>query len=261
MKVKKKLSDMSKAEKARDFVEFTNGRRKPFSLSAMNGFYSISVFFTILIGFLAFAGLIRNGFTWDILFLAAAISTWHFLYFSFKNKILLKIASNQSQVEYKFFAIGAFGGFFASIMWLLYIGADIMMYELVDGFIYAGLMLLLYLISSVLYVEIIILFVNKGAYAKATKIIKSRTYLTISAFTTAMTVPIVVLLMSLKRLIDHIVSQETSNILFTLSAFCVVLGCVFFQDEFVAYYYCKKYKISCDENGNFTLPPPDEHNE
>ena len=259
MQEKKKSSDMSKAEKARDFVEFTNGRRKPFSVSALNGFYSISILFAVLMGFSVFVGLKKGGLLLESLFLAATISIWLFLYSLFKNKILLKITLNQSTFEYKFLAQGIFGLFISSLMWILFIGYDVIMKEIIYGFVISLLLLFMYLISSILYIGIINFFVHKGLYSKATKIIRSRIYLNVSAFLTAMSTPIVIFGLSLSRVFRRIASENTQNLVSVLALAFVLLCGILFHREFVAYYYCKKYKISCDENDNFTFLPPDKY--
>lgn len=261
MKVKKKLSDMSKAEKARDFVDFVYNSRYAFSLSAIDGFYKGSIMVTVLIALGAFVGVDRFGFTFEILFPVAAIAIWHLFYWLFKNKILLKITLNQSTFEYKFLARGIAGFFFSSLFLLLFMGPWAIMKEIAEGFVTGLLLLLLYLISSVLYVGIVMFCVHKGVYKKAAKKVKSPIYLAISAFSAAL-IPVSGLIgLLIGRVLESTVSLGAKNILSTLIWSFLILCGICFHAELIAYYYCKKYKISCDESGNFTLPPPDEHNE
>lgn len=261
MKVKKKLSDMPEAEKARDFVDFVYNSRYAFSLSAIDGFYNVSIVVTVLIALAAFVGVDSFGFTFEILFPVAAIAIWHLFYWLFKKKILLKIALNQSTFEFKFLARGIAGFFFSSLFLLFFMGPWAIIKEIAEGFVSGLLLLLLYLISSVLYVGIVIFCIHKGVYKKAAEKVKSPMYLAISAFSAALIPASGLIGWRIRRVLESTVSLSTQNILSTLLWSFVILCGICFHAELIAYYYCKKYKISCDENGNFTLPPPDEHNE
>lgn len=259
MKVKNKHKHVLKAERARDFVDFVYNSRYAFSLSAIDGFYKGSIMVTVLIALGAFVGVDRFGFTFEILFPVAAIAIWHLFYWLFKNKILLKITLNQSTFEYKFLARGIAGFFFSSLFLLLFMGPWAIMKEIAEGFVTGLLLLLLYLISSVLYVGIVMFCVHKGVYKKAAKKVKSPIYLAISAFSAAL-IPVSGLIgLLIGRVLESTVSLGAKNILSTLIWSFLILCGICFHAELIAYYYCKKYKISCDENGNFTLPPPDKY--
>ena len=85
---------MSKAEKARDFVDFVYNSRYAFSLSAIDGFYKVSIVFTVLIALVAFVGVDRFGFTFEILFPVAAIVAG-----SEASLVISEIFSNDAVVE------------------------------------------------------------------------------------------------------------------------------------------------------------------
>jgi membrane protein len=206
-------------------------------------------FFMVLIGIVAINMI---GVSWRSLFPIVSIVIWSILYWTF----VLTIQSKKTKKTFKlrFLVNGIFGVFISSLFWIFAASFNLAsetQFLQLDFFLW---LLFFYLLFSFIYVFVIILCVQKGVFALIKKKSKTKTALKISAFFGSLIPVSGVLGIYASRLMRAHTSISTQHSVITISTCLLVFLPALAHINFVQYYYCKKYGITCDEDGNETSP-------
>lgn len=182
---------------------------------------------------------------------------WSLLYWIF----ILVIQSDRVKktFELRFLVNGILGLFLSSLFWTWYASMSIISEHTVSDkffvrFDFLMWILLYYLLFSVIYVAVVIFGIHKGNYGKIKKKMKSKTAVMIEAFSAAL-LPVSGLIGgAIERLIRKYASVNVKNVVDIIVVVLIIFLPAFMHIYFVQYYYCKKYGITCDENGDTTSP-------
>lgn len=237
-------------EKARDLV-YLNTKRY-ISLSKMKTFYWATVIITIFMVIVGIASIKTNGANIKSLLPLVCAAAWSILYWIF----VLTIQSRRTKktFELRFLVNGICGLLTSALLLCLYITislvADSPAFEL--GFVIW--ILLTYLLISVFYIALLVVGVHKGVYKKVRQKSNAPIVLAVDAFLAAF-LPLAGLFGIFTS--RYLRTNASAGVQDIAAATCFVL-LIFIpalaQVNFVQYYYCKKYGITCDENGDTTSP-------
>lgn len=113
---------------------------------------------------------------------------------------------------------------------------------------------LLYALYVVLYIALIIVGVHKNIFAKIRKFNKMPIVVTITSITSAL-LPLFVALGMLRGMyLREILSDNQQVFLMFIIGVALLFICAIGYINFVQYFYCVKYSIDCDEDGDTTSP-------
>lgn len=111
-----------------------------------------------------------------------------------------------------------------------------------------------YLLFTVIYIVVIISGIHNGIYSKVRKKTKSKTAVMITEFAAAL-LPVSGLIgFRMERLVDRFASVSVKNMADMVVILILLFLPALMHIYFVQYYYCKKYGITCDENGDTSSP-------
>lgn len=235
-------------EKARDLV-YLNTKRY-ISLAKMKTFYWATVIIPIFMVIAGIAAIKTNGVSIKSLCPLVCAGVWSLLYWMF----VLTVQSGRTKktFELRFLVNGICGLLTSALVLCIYItvslAADSPAFEL--GFVIW--ILLTYLLISVLYIGLIVIGVHKGVYKKIRKKSNAPIVLAVDAFLVAF-LPLAGLfgIFTSRYLRTH-ASAGAQDIAAALCFVILIFIPALAHINFVQYYYCKKYGIECDENGDTT---------
>lgn len=236
-------------DNARDLI-YLNTKRYV-SLKKLKTFYLATIMIQLFMLIVGFASIKTNGVSLRSLLPLACAAVWSLIYWIF----VLTIQSRRTKKTFELrFLVNGICGLLTSLLVLcLYITvslvADSPAFEL--GFILW--ILLAYLLISLLYIGLIVIGVHKGVYKRIRKKSNVPIVLAVDAFLAAI-IPIAGLygIYTSRYLRAHASAgaQDTAAVCFVLLIFIPAMAHI----NFVQYYYCKKYGITCDENGDTSSP-------
>jgi hypothetical protein len=235
-------------EKARDLV-YLNTKRY-FSFADLKTFQRIGLVISFCLFALGFIEIKTNGVNWKSLFPIVSGAIWDVLYWKFVSEI----KSRKTTFEMRFLVNGIWGIFMMSLIWAFFTSFNLAGETPIVDYGFCLWVVLLYLIFSVIYMGLIILGVHKGAFKKVRKFSSSAKVLALDAVLASL-IPIAGVLGRIDaKLLKENASVSTQNVAITVSFVVLIFIFALGNINFVQYYYCKKYDILHDENGNATSP-------
>ena len=196
------------------------------------------------------------GLNWMSLFPLISIAVWSLLYWTF---VLTVHGKKKKTFELRFLVNGVSGLLISSLFWILYASLSLFEDNPTIGFGFLLWILLIYLLFSILYIGLVILGVHKGIFKKIKEKSQTPKFLAISAFFAAILPVAGVMGMYTSRILRAYASVAVQDIIGTTALVLVIFLPILAHINFVQYFYCKKYKISCDEYGNTTSPNLEYH--
>ncbi len=174
---------------------------------------------------------------------------WSVLYWIF----VLTVQSNRIKktFELRFFVNGVVGTFISLLFWILFSSFSLASGQTVDLIAWS---LIGYLLFSLIYVVAIILCVHKDVFANVKENSKTKIILKISAFFGMLLPCSSIIGMYFSRLIHTNESMDIEDTVIRILLIILMFIPMLAHINFVKYYYCKKYKIDCDEYGNKLSP-------
>ena len=196
------------------------------------------------------------GLNWMSLFPLISIAVWSLLYWAF---VLTVQGKKKKTFELRFLVNGVSGLLISSLFWILYASLSLFEDDPTIGFGFLLCILLIYLLFSILYIGLVILGVHKGIFKKIKEKSQTPKFLAISAFFAAILPGAGVMGMYTSRVLRAYASVAVQDIVGRSALILVIFLPILAHINFVQYFYCKKYKISCDEYGNTTSPNLEYH--
>ncbi len=196
------------------------------------------------------------GLNWMSLFPLVSIVAWSLLYWTF---VLTVQRKKKKTFELRFLVNGVSGLLISSLFWIVYASLSLLEDVPTIGFRFLLWILLFYLLFSILYIGLVILGVHKGIFKKIKEKSQTPKFLAISAFFAAILPSAGVLGMYTSRILRAYASVAVQDIVGHSALILVIFLPILAHINFVQYFYCKKYKISCDEYGNTTSPNLEYH--
>ncbi len=189
----------------------------------------------------------KIGVSYKSLFPIVSVAIWSLLYWIFVLKIENKLI--KKTFELRFLVNGVSSLLLSSLFWIFFTSFNLVSKNSIAGFDFCLLLLLFYLIFSVTYVALIIFGVHKGAFKKIREKGKTDKILALDAFFASLIPLSGVAGMISSRLLRSHADVSTQNIAITICGVFIIFAPALAHINFVQYFYCKKYKISCDEDG------------
>ena len=196
------------------------------------------------------------GLNWLSLFPLISIAVWSLLYWTF---VLTVQEKKKKTFELRFLVNGVSGLLISSLFWILYASLCLFEDNPTIGLGFLLWILLIYLLFSILYIGLVILGVHKGIFKKIKEKSQTPKFWAISAFFAAILPGAGVMGMYTSRILRAYASVSVQDIVGRSALILVIFLPIFAHINFVQYFYCKKYKISCDEHGNTTSPNLEYH--
>ena len=227
-------------EKALTFVHFNSESYISYTFLKRFFWYILIIpFFVLIIGFNL---LDRNGITLKSLFPIISIILWTIAYWIMVG--MIKSNFIKKSFELRFWVNGTIGMFISSLMWLFFASWNIMADNPFLEFNIFLWMIPVYLLISAIYVVCIVVGVHDGTYSKI-QIKKS-----------VVSIPLPISSMAfIGVLISKFLQKESSlsiqHIIMTICCIILIFVPSLSHVNYVKYYYCKKYNILCDENGDY----------
>ena len=177
---------------------------------------------------------------------------WSFLYWMFV--LVLQSKFVKKTFELRFLVNGVAGVFFVAIWWLFFASFSLVADKFVFEFDLFLWLLPLYLLFTIVYLFLLSYGVRKGIWRKVREKSQSPMAIWLTGICTSL-IPISGIIgIYTARLMKT--QASTSEREFMLAITCVsvffLLGLTNIQ--FLQYYYCKRWNITCDEAGNKTSP-------
>lgn len=241
-------------ENVRDLIYLDSKRY--ISIQSLRVLYwaiSIIPFIMIIWGIVAINTI---GLNWMSSFPLISIAVWSLLYWTF---VLAVQGRKTKTFELRFLVNGVSGLLISSLFWILYASLSLLENAPVIGFDFLLWILLFYLIFSAFYIASVILGVHKGIFKKIKEKSQTPKALAISAFFAAILPSTGAMGMYASRILRAHASVAIQDIVGTTALVLVIFLPILAHINFVQYFYCKKYKISCDEYGNTTSPNLEYH--
>ena len=177
---------------------------------------------------------------------------WSILYWTFV--LILQSKFVKKTFELRFLVNGVTGVLFAAIWWLFFASFSLVADKFVLEFDLLLWLLLLYFVFTIVYLFLLSYGVRKGIWRKVRE--KSQSPIAIwltGIFTFLIPISGIVGIHTARIMRSH---ASTSDREFMLALGCIavflLLGLTNIQ--FLQYYYCKKWNITSDEEGNETSP-------
>lgn len=196
------------------------------------------------------------GLNWMSLFPLISIAVWSLLYWTF---VLTVQRRKTKTFELRFLVNGILGLLISSLFWILYSSLSLFDNNPLIGFDFSLWILLFYLLFSILYIGLVVLGVHKGIFKKIKENSQTPKALAISAFFSAILPSTGAMGMYASRILRAHASVAVQDIVGHSALVLVIFLPILAHINFVQYFYCKKYKISCDEYGNTTSPNLEYH--
>lgn len=197
------------------------------------------------------------GINWMSLFPLISIAVWSLLYWTFVLTIQRK--KTKKTFELRFLVNGLSGLLISSLFWILYASLSLIDNDPSIGFDFLLWILFFYLLCSILYIGLVVLGVHKGIFKKIKENSQTPKALAISAFFSAILPSTGAMGMYASRILRANASVAAQDIVGHSALVLVIFLPILAHINFVQYFYCKKYKICCDEYGNTTSPNLEYH--
>lgn len=241
-------------ENAKDLIYLDSKRY--ISIKSLRVLYwaiSIIPFIMIVWGIVAINTI---GLNWMSLFPLISIVVWSLLYWTF---VLTVQGRKAKTFELRFLVNGVSGLLISSLFWILHASLSLLENDPAIGFRFLLWILLFYLLFSILYIALIVLGVHKGIFKKIKEKSQTPKFLAISAFFTAILPGSGAMGMYTSKILRAHASVAVQDIVGNFALILIIFLPILAQINFVQYFYCKKYKIYCDEYGNTTSPDLEYH--
>lgn len=237
-------------EKVYDFIYLNSNRY--LSLHCLQTFYWAIIIFPLTMIAWGIAAIRFIGVNGKSLFPLVSAIVWSSVYWIF----VLTVKSKRTPKSFalRFLVNGISGILVSALFWCLYTSFILLDGNPIVGFDFAIGILIFYLLFSVLYMGIVVLGVQKGIFRKIRKKAQSPKAISLSAFFSALLPMAGVMGMYTSKILRAYTSIAVQNIVGTVALVFVIFIPILAHVNFVQYFYCKKYKISCDEFGNTTSP-------
>ena len=196
------------------------------------------------------------GLNWMSLFPLISIAVWSLLYWTF---VLTVQGRKTKTFELRFLVNGVSGLLISSLFWILYASLSLLESTPVIGFDFLLWILIFYLLFSILYIGLVILGVHKGVFKRIKEKSQTTKALAISAIFAAVLPSTGAMGMYASRILRAHASVAMQDIVTTAALVLVIFLPILAHINLVQYFYCKKYKIFCDEFGNTTSPNLEYH--
>ena len=222
------------------------------SLSSLKTFYWASIILPIMMIVMGAVSIKLNGVNWKSIFPLASVFIWSLLYWIFIFTIQSK--KTKKTFELRFLVNGISGLFLFSLFLLLYTSINLVADKTIVGFDFSLWILLFYVIFSAIYIALVIYGVHKDIYKNIRE--KSKTPKAVAIATLfSMLIPYMSALgVYASKILRANASIEAQYIVIAVCFLFLIFIPILAHINFVQYYYCKKYKIFCDENGDTTSP-------
>lgn len=237
-------------EKVRDLIYLDTKRYV--SLDKLRVVYwriIIIPFFMVVMGI---ASINMTGVNWKSLFPFVSLAIWSLLYWIF----VLTIQSKRTRktFELRFLVNGISGLLVSSLFWIFYTSFNLVADNPIFELDFSLWILFFYLLFSVIYIGLIVIGIHKGVYKKIHKKSHTPKAIAIDAFLASILPIAGVSGMLTSKLLRAYASVSVQNIVATISFVLIIFLPALAHINFVQFYYCKKYGIDCDEDGNTTSP-------
>lgn len=190
------------------------------------------------------------GVNWRSLFPLISIAIWSLLYWIFV--LIIQSKKVKKTFELRFLVNGISGLLISSLFWILYASLSLLDNNPIIGFDLSLCILLFYLFFSAFYIGLVVLGVHKGIFKRIKEKSQTPKALAISAFFSAILPSAGIMGMYTSKILRAHASDAVQDIVGTSALVLVIFIPILAHINFVQYFYCKKYKISCDEYGNTT---------
>lgn len=237
-------------EKARNLIYLDTHRY--LTLRNLKSFFPAIIIIPFIMVVWGIVAINTFGVDWKSLFPLVSIAIWSLLYCTFV--LIIQSKKLKKTFELRFLVNGISGLFVSSLFWILYASLSLLEYDPAIGFKFPLWILLYYLFFSILYIGLIILGVHKDIFRKIKEISQTPKFWTISVFFAAILPSTGVIGMYTSRLLRAHACNKVQDVLETIAIILLIFIPISAHINFVQYFYCKKYKISCDEYGNTTSP-------
>ena len=237
-------------DNARDFIYLNT--KKYMSLSLLQVFYLLNIILIEVILIFGFALIHHNGINWRSLFPIVSIVIWSSFYWAFVLTIRSKRV--KKTFELRFLVNGISGLLLSSFFWILYATVCLSLDEPIFDFNFALWILFFYVLFSFIYTMLIASGVHKGVYKKIRQWSHTPRVIAIDAFLAALLPGAGISgMLTSKWLMSH-TNEDIQDIVMVIGLILIIFIPALAHINFVQYFYCKKYKILCDEYGNTTSP-------
>lgn len=235
---------------ARDLIYLDTQRY--LSLDRLRVFYWGILLIPIVMVVFGIAGIRTVGIQFKSLFPLVSVAIWSLLYWIFVSCIQYR--RTKTTFEMRFLVNGVSGLLMSSLFWILFTSFHMLRDRPILHPAFPLWMLLSYVIFSVIYIALIVLGVHKGVYKKIREKTHTAGALALDALFASMIPVAGTLGMVVSRSLRAHASVRVQEIVGTISIVLLILLPAMAHINFVQYYYCKKYNITCDEYGNRTSP-------
>lgn len=236
-------------ERVKDLIYLDSKRY--ISIRSLRTFYWAILIIPITMLIWGIVAIKTIGLNWKSLFPLISIVVWSLLYWTF---VLTVQGKKKKTFELRFLVNGISGLLISSLFWILCASLSLLEDVPTIGFGFLLWILLFYLLFSVLYIGLVILGVHKGVFKKIKEKSQTPKALAISAFFAAILPSTGAIGMYTSKILRAHASDAVQDIIGTTALVLVIFLPILAHINFVQYFYCKKYKISCDEYGNTTSP-------
>lgn len=227
------------------------------SLRNLKIIYWAIIIIPLSMAVLGIAAINTIGVNWKSLFPLVSIGSWSLLYWLLV--FILQSRKVKKTFELRFLVNGISGLLVSSLFWIIYSSLSLFDNNPLIGFDFSLWILLFYLLFSILYIGLVVLGVHKGIFKKIKKKSQTPKALAISAFFSAIPPSAGIMGMYTSKILRAHASDAIQDIIGTFALVLVIFLPILAHINFVQYFYCKKYKISCDEYGNTTSPNLEYH--
>lgn len=235
---------------ARDLIYLDT--RRYMSLDNLRVFYWAIIIIPIIMVTWGIAAINTVGVNLRSLFPLISIGLWSLFYWLFV--LIIQSPKVKKTFELRFLVNGISGFLISSLFWILYASLSLLDNNPIIGFDFSLWILFLYLLFSAFYIVLVVLGVHKGIFKKIKENSQTPKALAISAFFSAILPSAGVMGMYTSKMLRAHASDAVQDILSTVALVLVIFAPILAHINFVQYYYCKKYKIVCDEYGDTTSP-------
>ena len=227
-------------EKALKLVHLNSGNYITYSFLKRFYWYVLIIpFFILIIGIHLLS---LNGISLKSLFPIVSIILWSIAYWAMVW--IIKSNCTKKTFALRFLVNGSIGIFITSLMWLFFSSWNLMADEPFLEFSFFLWMIPVYLLVSAIYILSILVRVHNGKCSK------------IHIKNSVVSIPLTISSMAfLGVLVSRFLQNESSlciqHIIMAISSIILIFVPSLSHVNFVKYYYCKKYSILCDENGDY----------
>ncbi len=197
----------------------------------------------------------QNGICGKALFPLVSVAIWTLLYWI----LVLSIKSKRVKKTFalRFLVNGTVGVLISSLMWIFFAGWNLMADSPFLHFHAFVWMIPIYLLVSAVYIAGVVIGTHQGVYARRKLKTKPIVFASASVSLAAFFGLIV------SGILSETATLKIQHIVMTIGSIILIFVPVLAHINFLQYFYCKKYNITCDENGDAAsqdLYPTDHRN-